>query len=192
MRERCLRICTVVFFLVIVASSAGPSGPAPLGAADIEKDPQGFNGIPWGTPLAGRSDFTLVASAEPIMEYELAKGPPPLGEARVDSMRFSTIDGRFARVTIRYRGQATHDRVMAYLQATFGPADRTQGSMVRGLNQQFNWRGADTEVNLTYEGSDERGYLFIESRQLAGRFNDRLPMAHHGTRRGGSPQPVRL
>lgn len=189
MRERLLRLSTLLS--LIATCAAVLSDPTPLGAADIEKDPQGFNGIPWGAPLAGRPDFTLVDASEPIMEYELAKGPAPLGEARVESMRFSTIDGRFARVTIRYRGQETHDRVMAYLQATFGPADRTQGSMVRGLNQQFNWRGTDTEINLTYEGAGERGYLFIESRQLAGRFNDRLPMAYRGALRGDAP-PARL
>lgn len=190
MRERLLLISTVLLFTV--TCSSGLPGSTAFGAADIQRDPQGFNGLPWGSSLAGRPDFTLVASFEPIMEYELAQGPVPLGEARVNSMRFSTIEGRFARVTIRYRGQATHDRVMAYLQATFGPADRTQGSMLRGLNQQFNWRGSDTEVTLTYESNDERGYLFIESRQLAGRFNDALPEAHRGTPWGTFPPFARI
>ena len=44
--------------------------------------------------------------------------------------------------------------------------------MARGLNQQYNWRGSDTEINLTYQAGTERGYIFIDSRTLAPRFND--------------------
>ena len=44
--------------------------------------------------------------------------------------------------------------------------------MTRGLNQQYNWRGTETEINLTYQAGTERGYIFIDSRTLAPRFND--------------------
>jgi hypothetical protein len=50
--------------------------------------------------------------------------------------------------------------------------------MTRGAGQQFNWRGTDTEVNLTYETLKELGYIFIDSAVLAPRFNDSLP--EHG------------
>jgi hypothetical protein len=46
--------------------------------------------------------------------------------------------------------------------------------MMRGLNQQYTWRGTDTEINLTYHANTERGYIFIDSRTLAPRFNDRI------------------
>jgi hypothetical protein len=47
--------------------------------------------------------------------------------------------------------------------------------MMRGLNQQFNWRGPNTEANLTYQENVERGFVSIESRNLSPRFNDFLP-----------------
>lgn len=182
----------VLLGLLGLGTAAGVLGPHPLPAADIAKDPQGFHGIRWGAKLADHPDFVLVTSSDPIQEYELKQGAPTLGEAHVDMMRFSTIEGQFARVTIRYRGQKTHDQVLAYLRATYGPTDRTQGSMMRGLNQQFNWRGAETEVNLTYESSRERGYLFIESRLLAGKFMEHLPTAYHDARRSPAPPQRRL
>jgi hypothetical protein len=147
-------------------------------AVGMTNDPKGFNNIPWGTALDGRPELTVANSTLHIKEYDLKNGPLALGEARVDMMRFSTFDGKFARVTIRYRGKQVHAQVLAYLQAQYGSIDRTPGQTMRGVNQQYNWRGTDTEVNMTYEGQNERGFLFIESAVLAPRFSDLL--AEHG------------
>lgn len=153
--------------------------PAPSAhAVGMANDPKGFNDIPWGTALDGRTELMLASSAPHIKEYDLKNGPLQLGEAKVDMMRLSTFDGKFARVTIRYRGKHVHTQVLAYLQAQYGSLDRTPGQTMRGVNQQYNWRGTDTEINMTYEGQGERGFLFIESTVLAPRFSDLL--AEHG------------
>jgi hypothetical protein len=153
--------------------------PAPSAhAVGMANDPNGFNDIPWGTALDGRPELTLANTAPHIKEYDLKAGPLTMGEAKVDMMRLSTFDGKFARVTIRYRGKNVHDQVLAYLQSQYGSLDRTPGQTMRGTNQQYNWRGTDTEINMTYEGRGERGFLFIESAVLAPRFSDLL--AEHG------------
>ena len=147
-------------------------------AGAMVNDPKGFNNIPWGTSLDTRPELTPANSAPHLKEYDLKNGPLQLGEAKVDMMRLTTFDGKFARVTIRYRGKNVHTQVLTYLQAQYGPIDRTPGQTMRGFNQQYNWRGTDTEVNMTYEGQGERGFLFIESTELAPRFSDLL--AEHG------------
>jgi hypothetical protein len=97
------------------------------------------------------------------------------GDVPVESIRYLTVDHLFARVTIRYQGESAHKRIMTYLQEQFGPLERLlPGQMMRGLNQQYNWRGTETEINLTYNASTERGFIFIDSRTLAPRFNDQL------------------
>ena len=167
--------------LALAAGLACSITPAPTPAAHagtMTNDPQGFNNIPWGTLLDGRPELALANSAPHIKEYDLKNGPLPLGEAKVDMMRFTAFDGKFARVTIRYRGKKVHTQVLAYLQAQFGSLDRTPGQTMRGVNQQYNWRGAETEINMTYESQGERGFLFIESAVLAPRFSDLL--AEHG------------
>ena len=77
-------------------------------------------------------------------------------------------------MTIRYRGAETHKRILSYLESEFGRTERLPGQMLRGLNQQYNWRGSESEINLTYQSSTERGYIFLDSRTLAPRFNDLL------------------
>lgn len=168
-----LAFVTLLGVVVNLVSSVAPA-LSPASAAEMEHDPKGFQGIPWGASLAELPDLVLVESGERITVYERKDGPGTLGEIRVDSLRFSTIDGKFARVTIRYRGNGTHDRMLAYLQTLFGPVDRTPGSMLRGLNQEFIWRGPETGVNVTYDGHRERGVVFIESRSLAPKFSESI------------------
>ncbi len=144
--------------------------PGLAAAGSMVNDPKGFQGIPWGSPLAERPELTEVGSGDRIKDYERKDGPPVLGSIPVSSLRLSTIEGKFARVTIRYQGGQTHRQILTYLQSQFGPIDVTPGQLAAGAEQQFNWRGTDTEVNLTYQRMGERGLLFIESRSLAPKF----------------------
>lgn len=160
-------LAALVWFTALLA-------PRPACAGVMLEDPKGFQGIAWGSSLTAATDLILAETGEHVNGYDLKGSLPPLGDAKVESMRFYTYDGAFARVIIRYRGKTTHDQVMGYLQSRFGPIERTPGQMTRGLNQQYNWRGNDTEINLTYDGRGERGFVFVESRTLAPRFNDSL------------------
>jgi hypothetical protein len=143
-------------------------------AVEMVNDPEGFQNLSWGSPLAGRADLVLARAGPHINEYKPKNGEPTFADQRVDSVILSTVDQQFARVTIRYRGEQTHKRMLSYLERTFGNIDRLPGQMMRGLNQQYNWRGSDTEINLTYEANLDRGFIFIESRTLSPRFNDQL------------------
>jgi hypothetical protein len=148
----------------------------PAGAVRItEEDTNGFYGIRWGSPLAEIPELILVESSGDVQTYELRTTPLLVGQVPVDALRLVAFKGEFARAFFRYSGQETHRDMMAYLERRYGPVDRTPGSMMRGLNQQFTWRGSDTEVNLTYHSYQERGTVFIESRTLAPRFYDILP-----------------
>lgn len=142
---------------------------APALAVPMQNDPNGFEGIPWGASFAETADFALVENSSRVKGYELKAGPPPLGPAKVDAMRFLTIEGQFARVTIRYHGKETHQQIVNYFQAKYGPLDRTPGQFSRGAIQQLNWRGDDTQIILTYDGHTDQGIIFHENPLLATR-----------------------
>ena len=146
----------------------------PTWAVEMTDDPNGFQGITWGTSLTGQPDLKPVRAGGRFADYEQNDGPPHLDSIPVEGLKFVALEGKFARVTIRYRGEATHKHVIAYLEQRYGPLDKTPGQMVRGLNQQYNWRGQLTEINLTYEGQGERGFVFFDSRKLAPLFIDGL------------------
>jgi hypothetical protein len=141
-------------------------------AGVMSNDPKGFQGVLWGSSLAGSPAWVLRESTDRLQVFEPAETPPRFGDVPVDSIRLIMIDGQFARVTIRYLGGATHKQILTQLETQFGAIDRTPGRTMRGLDQQYNWRGTETEVNLTYGEYKQQGYLFIESRLLAPRFNE--------------------
>ena len=143
-------------------------------AITMADDPHGFRQIPWGAPLAGMSDLIATRTNSHTTEYEFREQPPLYGGVPVESIQLSTVDAQFARVTVRYRGAQTHAQVLKFLERSYGMIDRIPGQMMRGLNQQYTWRGSDTEISLTYEANRDRGFIFIESRNLAPRFQDRI------------------
>lgn len=150
------------------------ASPPPSYAVPMTNDPKGYHNIAWGSALGSRTDVAVTRDGEHVKEYELKGVAPSLAEIPVDSVRLTSVDEQFARVIIRYKGEETHRRILAYLEQEFGPVERLPGQMMRGLNQQYNWRGPDSEINLTYQAATERGFIFIDSRTLAPRFNDQI------------------
>lgn len=143
---------------------------SPASASTILKDPQGFNGIPWGTALTESADLELAEKGTRIKGYHVKRAPLQLGDVPVDSIWYITIDGKFARAVIRYHGRDTHERIVAYLVSQLGPIEQSQ--ILRDVSQPLNWRGPDTEVNVTFQGMGQRGLIFFESRALAPRFTE--------------------
>ena len=162
--RRFTRIVSVIGFISTVYLSDG----AAL-AVQMKEDPQGFEGIPWGATLSESETFGKVEDSGRIKTYELRGGAPSFGPAKVDSMRFTTIDDRFARVTVRYYGKETHDQLLNYLQSRYGPLDRTPGQFAGGAVKLFAWQGEETAVSLRYETRTDRGIIFFENPSLASR-----------------------
>lgn len=135
-------------------------------AVPMQNDPNGFEGIPWGATFSETDTFIKVEDAGRSQTYELKTGTPSLGPAKVDSMRFVTSEGKFARVTVRYQGKVTHDQILTYLQSLYGSLDRTPGQIATGSVKFFSWTGFETDVNLRYETGTDRGIIFFESQEL--------------------------
>jgi hypothetical protein len=168
----------------MIARLAGPLGaaalavllhgslPLPAAATQMTQDTDGFQGLNWGRPLGDVPGLVQVASDERTVEFEPRQNVPTFGEAKVESIRYVMMDGQFARVTVRYQGAANHEAMLAFLQAQYGHIDRTPGQMMRGLNQQYYWRGPNSQISVTYNGRSERGHVFVESLDLAPKFNE--------------------
>ena len=143
-------------------------------AVPMVNDPNGFQNLAWGAALATRPDLQIAKAGLHISEYQSKNTQPSFAGVPVDSLHFLSVDEQFARVTIRYQGDDRHRQILTHLERQFGSLERVPGQMMRGLNQQYVWRGTDTEISLTYHANTERGFIFIDSRTLAPRFNDHI------------------
>jgi hypothetical protein len=147
-------------------------GAGSVWAVPMTNDPKGFHDIPWGASLSSRKDLETMRAGPHVIEYLRKIEPSSFAGTEMTSILYVSLDDQFARVMIRYQGEQVHKQVLRFLETQFGGLERIPGQMARGLNQQYTWRGTDTEINLTYQGGTERGYIFIDSRTLAPRFND--------------------
>jgi hypothetical protein len=146
--------------------------PLLVHAVPMVNDPNGFHNLAWGAALTMSPDLEVAKAGPHVDEYQLKDGQPLFAGVPVETIRFLSVDQQFARVTIRYQGADRHKHILAHLEEQFGSLNRVPGQMMRGLTQQYNWRGTDTEINLTYHANTERGFIFVDSRTLAPRFND--------------------
>lgn len=135
-------------------------------AVPIINDPNGFADLPWGTVLSELDGFVSVEDAGRLQTYEQKGLAPSLGPVPVDSVRFTTFEKKFGRVTIRYSGADTHEKILTYLQSTYGPLDRTPGQITVGPVKVYAWHGFHTEVTLRFEMRVDRGIIFFESLTL--------------------------
>jgi hypothetical protein len=138
-------------------------------AVQMKDDPKGFDGITWGATLSESETFGKVEDAGRLKTYELKGAAPSFGPAKLESMKFITVDDRFARVTVRYQGKDTHDQLLTVLQSRYGPLDRTPGQFAGGAVKIFAWQGIETVVSLRYETRTDRGIIFFENPLLASR-----------------------
>ena len=143
-----------------------------LGGTSIKNDPLGFWGIQWGKPLAGREDLTKIESIETLQIYAPTTENFQVEGIPVDRVKLYELNNQFARALFHYRGESTHNSLLKFLESRFGKTNQAYGSMMRGLNQHYSWRGSETEISITYHGFRERGVLTAESRILAPRFLD--------------------
>jgi len=141
-------------------------------AVPLVNDPDGFEDIPWGTSLSEMKQFARIEDAGRLEIYEQTKQAPALGTIPIDSIRFTTFEKKFGRVTVRYTGSETHERVLLYLQSTYGPLDRTPGQITVGPVKVYVWHGFHTEVALRFETGTDRGIIFFESLTLPEKLSD--------------------
>ena len=144
----------------------------PTLAVPMIEDPKGFEGIPWGALLSEITQFVSIEDAGRLQTYEQTGRPPSLGSTPVDSIRFTTFEKKFGRATVRYSGKDTHQKILTYLQATYGPLDPTPGQIAVGPLKVYAWHGFDTEVTLRFEAGPDRGIIFIESLTLPEKLAD--------------------
>jgi hypothetical protein len=156
--KRTILLAAVLFCVLHTAT--------PLLAVPLVNDPNGFEDIPWGMSLAEMEQFGRVEDAGRLEIYEQTKQAPALGTIPVDSIRFITFEKKFGRVTVRYRGSETHERILTYLQSKYGPLDQTPGQITVGPVKVYVWHGFHTEVALRFETGTDRGIIFFESLTL--------------------------
>ena len=163
-----IRVLAVALIFLMGASLT------PARAANIPKDPGGFNGHTWGTPLAKFPGFKLVkdlGSTDFVDNNGVYENPGEtltLNEAPLAMIRYRFVDNQLESILLRYTGRENRDKLMWWAEERFGKLTHHERKMVNAIL----WFGDKTAINLKYDAATKEGTLYFFSRVLSHKFNE--------------------
>jgi hypothetical protein len=146
----------------------------PVRAANIPKDPGGFNGYAWGTPLVQFPGFKLIKDlgstdfVKDIGVYENPGETLTLNEVPMATIRYRFVENQLESVELRYTGRENRDKLARWLEEQYGKLTAHERKMINAIL----WYGDTTVINLKYDVVTKEGTLYFLSRALSHKFNE--------------------
>jgi hypothetical protein len=120
---------------------------------------EGFQEIPWGTPLARlEQKFELSPLSKEGECHRYSSNVRQVGTAKVSDCEFEFVRDEFAGVAILTSGPRNTHRLLAYLKKLFGEGHQESP-------RAYQWFSGQTHVFYD-EDSDGDGYIYWYSRKL--------------------------
>ena len=121
-------------------------GLSPALAADPQKQPADFRGVPWGAPAASLPDLAGIDRDGDIIHYERSGEKKELGGIALKNVTYSFYKDKFYHAEIGYQGQGAPEALEQSLEAKYGPPDavrqKTDAAGHPYTIATWNWPGA--------------------------------------------------
>ncbi len=137
-------------------------GPLSAGAIELTEDPGGFDGRKWGTPVGEMPPLVPLKSDGEFKTFSHDGPTPPIGEIATEAIQYRFYKERLESVTVRYRGDETHQKLVAYLANRFGRITSMKSTIVR----YADWQGPETLIAMKFDAVNSVGVLLFSSRAL--------------------------
>lgn len=120
--------------------------------------PDGFQGIPWGAPVATLPDAKKISETPSYQCYRNGDGTGSMADAAVSNLRWCFSGDRFYFAQMEFDGQDSQQKLFAYAKAAWGEPKPGQR-----FTEAFVWGGPEDGVYVELEFSkiDNRGTLAI-------------------------------
>jgi len=139
MNLRIVVICLAVVMAAALLPGAGSSHA-------FQGEPDGYNGIPWGTPLDRLSSMEYIGrqNDEPDTElYRRSGDDLSYGKARLTAVEYGFTNGRLSVVTLRVNSLLHYLLMKEEAIRRFGP-----GKEADPRAERYVWEGERTTVRL--------------------------------------------
>lgn len=124
-------------------------------------EPNGFNGIKWGTDIATRNSMEHYKATPKSAEVYLKKNENlAFGGAKLERIEYHCIENKLEKVIIIVKGSENWDAFKKAVFDTYGLGLKEQRTF-GGLTERYEWRGQITDMGLGYNPSVEKGSLFM-------------------------------
>ena len=155
----------IVVTALLIATVCGLKTHSVIFAAEslfkAGSEPNGFNGIKWGTDIATLNSMEHYKGTSKGTEVFLKKNENlAFGEAKLERIEYHFVENKLEQVIIIVNGFKNWDAFKKAVFDTYGlglKGQRTFG----GLTECYDWRGQITDMGLGYNPSVKKGSLFM-------------------------------
>ncbi len=136
---------------------------AALAASDQFKpgsEPDGFNGIKWGTEVSTLTGMALIKDDGPEKYYQKKDDNLTMGAAQLSDITYGFRAGKFESVIIHTKGQVNYGHLKDVCFEKFGKGWRTAADEKSDI-QTFTWFGDTAWGKLKYEKDKDEGVLMF-------------------------------
>jgi len=118
-------------------------------------EPDGFDGISWGTKIGEVRGLTLKARPDEAIDvYQRADGRKRFWNVRFDAVEYRFENGRFSGVVATRKGRQDWDSLLETLHRQYGQSAHLRSQLLDGADE-FVWStGARTRISIEYPGGE--------------------------------------
>jgi hypothetical protein len=126
-----------------------------LKATFFQGEPDGFDGIRWGTKIAEVRGLTLRERPDEAIDlYERADGRKRFWDVRFFAVEYRFENGRFSGVVARRKGPEDWDPLLESLHQQYGRSAHLRSRLLDGTDE-FVWStDTTTRISLEYPGGE--------------------------------------
>lgn len=135
-----------------------------IDAGAFQNEPDGFRGIPWGTPIENHmAEMQRIDAKDHLILYERNNDQMTIGGAELEKLRYIFYKGVFYSVMIDASGISNRIKLTDAFQSQFGAGVKPN----RYLNQ-FHWIGSKARISLNCTMAEKCTGLIV-SREISDR-----------------------
>jgi hypothetical protein len=149
-----------VTLLVIILAAIAACVPEHVKKPETKAQVEGFKDIPWGTyieQLQSEMIFGGRDTGRQLEWYTKKDEDLTLGKARLESISYIFLEGRFNRVSIVAKGSQNYAVLRDHLLATYGPTPQAS-------ENAYTWLLTETAVMLAYNPSTAIALLIFSGK----------------------------
>lgn len=137
------------YLVAIVLITLAVASPGAALAVDASKEPGGFRNIPWGQDfetIISNDLFVPVARDKGQIYYTKTGDDLTMGDAKLESLRYIFVGGLFIGARADALGADNADKLLRFLQNTYGAGDR----LISG-GGSYKWEFKNVQVFYNYD-----------------------------------------
>jgi hypothetical protein len=129
--------------------------PLELKATFFQGEPDGFDGISWGTNIAEVKGLTLKARPDEVIDvYERTDGRKRFWDVRFDAVVYRFENRRFFGIVAKKKGPEDWDALLETLHQQYGSSAHLRSGLMDGIDE-FVWStDTTTRIFIEYPGGE--------------------------------------